>query len=288
MKPTILAVLFASVIASAQQQQQPQQRTVPTSAGPAPAVDINEMPLPVPAPDSVWMEDLTMLEIRDAIKAGKTTALVVSGGVEQNGPYLATSKHNDIMRVNADSIARSLGNALVAPMVLVQPGNPERATEPGTIFLSIDSYKAVLTDTATSLKAQGFTNIVLMSDNAGGAQTGMKDVADTLSAKWNGNPARVVFVPEYFNYADVGTFTREKLGIDERKADGFHDNYYMTAMTIAQNPANVRMEQRIKAGKFVINGVNLAPASKTIADGKKIIAFRTEATVNAIRKALQK
>ena len=286
MKPTILLTLIVSATALFAQQP-PQQRTVPTSAGPAPAVDITNMPVPVPALDSVFMEDLTMLEIRDAIRAGKTTVLVVSGGVEENGPYLATSKHNDIMHVNAESIARSLGNALVAPLILLQPGNPERATEPGTIFLSLDSYKAVITDTATSLKSQGFKNIVLMSDNAGGAQTGMKEVADSLTAKWNGNPARVVFVPEYFNYADVGRFTRETLKIDESKADGFHDNYYMTAMTIAADPAKVRMEQRIKANKFMINGVNLAPASQTIEDGKKIIAFRTAAAVAAIKKAIQ-
>jgi creatinine amidohydrolase/Fe(II)-dependent formamide hydrolase-like protein len=284
MKPTIFAVLV--LCASAFAQQQPQ-RTVPTSAGPAPAVDISEMPLPVPALDSVFMEELTMLEIRDAIKAGKTSVLVVSGGVEQNGPYLATSKHNDIMRVNAESIARSLGNALVAPLILLQPGNPERATEPGTIFLSLDSYKAIIADTATSLTAQGFKNILLMSDNAGGAQSGMKDVADALNAKWNGNPARVTFVPEYFNYADVGRFTREELGIDERNADGFHDNYYMSAMTLAADPAKARMEERIRAAKFTINGVNLAPASRTIENGRKIIAFRTAATVAAIRKAIQ-
>jgi hypothetical protein len=44
------------------------------------------------------------------------------------------------------------------------------------------------------------------------------------------------------------------------------------------------MEQRVKAGNFRINGVDLAPAEKTIAMGKKIIDFRAEQTVNAIRK----
>ena len=31
-------------------------------------------PRPIAAADSVWIEDLTYLEVRDAIKAGKTTA----------------------------------------------------------------------------------------------------------------------------------------------------------------------------------------------------------------------
>jgi len=30
----------------------------------------------------VWIEDLTMLEVRDLIKGGKTTALILTGGIE--------------------------------------------------------------------------------------------------------------------------------------------------------------------------------------------------------------
>ena len=44
----------------------------------------------------------------------------------------------------------------------------------------------------------------------------------------------------------------------------------------------------MKAGKFVINGISLAPIEKTVENGKKIVAFRTEKTVAAINKALAK
>ena len=50
----------------------------------------------------------------------------------------------------------------------------------------------------------------------------------------------------------------------------------------------IRMPERIKAGKFVINGVPLAPIEKTIANGKKMVEFRTKVTVEAIRKAMAK
>ena len=46
------------------------------------------------------------------------------------------------------------------------------------------------------------------------------------------------------------------------------------------------MPERVKAGKFAINGVPLAPIAKTIENGKKIVAFRTEATVAAIKKSI--
>ena len=50
------------------------------------------------------------------------------------------------------------------------------------------------------------------------------------------------------------------------------------------DPTTVRMTQRIAAGKFRINGVALAPAEKTIAWGRKIVDYRAEATVAALRK----
>jgi creatinine amidohydrolase len=49
---------------------------------------------------------------------------------------------------------------------------------------------------------------------------------------------------------------------------------------------SVRTKQRIAAGKFRINGVDLAPAEKTIDWGKRLINFRAEAAVKAIKKAI--
>jgi hypothetical protein len=61
----------------------------------------------------------------------------------------------------------------------------------------------------------------------------------------------------------------------------------MEATMLAIDPESVRMKQRIAAGNFRINGVELAPAEKTIAWGKRIIEFRAETTVGAIRTALK-
>ena len=35
---------------------------------------------------------MTWFEVRDAIKEGKTTVIIATGGIEQNGPYLAQGK----------------------------------------------------------------------------------------------------------------------------------------------------------------------------------------------------
>lgn len=252
-----------------------------------PRVDVANMPRPIDMHDSVWIEDLTMLEVRDLIKGGATTALVLTGGIEENGPFLTTGKHNNVLKATGESIARALGKTLVAPIVTLEPGNPLRQNlSPGTIVLSQATFKAVLTDMANSLKSQGFKDVVLLGDS-GGNLNPMKEVAATVNAAWAGSGARVHFIPEYYNYADVEAFEERELGIHE-KMEGLHDDYYISAIIATVSTDAIRMPERVKAGKFVINGVPLAPIEKTIANGKKMVEFRTKVTVDAIRASMAK
>ncbi|MEZ5418335.1 MAG: creatininase family protein [Vicinamibacterales bacterium] len=251
-----------------------------------PRVDAHAMARPIDMHDSVWIEDLTMLEVRDLIKAGSTTALVLTGGIEENGPYLTTGKHNNVLKATGESIARALGRTLVAPIVTLEPGNPLRPNlSPGTIVLSRETYKAVLTDMANSLRSQGFRDVVLLGDS-GGNLTPMKEVAETVNAAWAGSGARVHFIPEYYNYADVEEFEKTELGIHEQM-EGLHDDYYISAIIATVTTDGIRMPERVKAGKFVINGVPLAPIERTIAHGKRIVEFRTRAAVEAIRTSMR-
>jgi creatinine amidohydrolase/Fe(II)-dependent formamide hydrolase-like protein len=53
------------------------------------------------------MEEMTWMDVRDAVKAGKTTVIVSTGGIEPNGPRLALGKHNYVLRANCDVIAQA-------------------------------------------------------------------------------------------------------------------------------------------------------------------------------------
>jgi creatinine amidohydrolase len=279
------APAVAQTAAPAPQGTQPGARTA--SVNTAPRVDATAMARPIDMHDSVWIEQLTMLEVRDLIKAGSTTALILTGGIEENGPYLTTGKHNNVLKATGESIARALGKTLVAPIVTLEPGNPTRpGLSPGTIVLSQATYKAVLTDMANSLKSQGFTNVVMIGDS-GGNLNPMKEVAETVNTAWAGSGARVHFIPEYYNYADVEAFEERELGIHETM-EGLHDDYYISAIIATVDTDAIRMPERVKAGKFVINGVPLAPIEKTIANGKRMVEFRTQVTVAAIRASLAK
>jgi creatinine amidohydrolase/Fe(II)-dependent formamide hydrolase-like protein len=256
-------------------------------AQPSPTSPDPNTPRPIDALDTVFTEEMTWMEIRDALKAGKDTVIVATGGVEQNGPYLATGKHNYVLRATTEAIARKLGNALVAPIVVFVPeGDIDPPTEhtkyPGSISLTEDTYQRLLTDICASFRAGGFAHVVLIGDS-GGNQKGMKAVAEALNAKWKDGKTRVHFVPEYYDYAGVAKWL-EGQGV-KQVPEGLHDDFAITAQMMVVDPTAVRMKQRIKANKFRINGVELAPADKTIEWGKKIVDYRAEATVKAIRKA---
>jgi len=270
--------------------QQPERRVA--SVNTEPRVDVTNMARPIDMHDSVWIEDLTMLEVRDLIKGGKTTALILTGGIEENGPYLTTGKHNNVLKATGESIARALGNALVAPIVTLEPGNPMRPNlSPGTVVLSQATFQAVLTDMATSLKGMGFTTVILMGDS-GGNQGAMKAVAEALTAKYPDPPQRFIFIPEYYDYASAQKMIQSS-GIPEQitigasqGSDGLHEELAIDALMAQYDPETIRLDQRTKAKRATINGVDLLPLNKTLELAKKIVELRTKLTVDAIAKAL--
>jgi creatinine amidohydrolase len=253
-------------------------------------------PRQIEGQDTIFIEEMTWPEIRDAIRGGKTTAIVATGGVEQNGHYTVTGKHNYVLQAASEAIARRLGNALVAPIVKFVP---EGDIDPpsghmryaGTISLTQETFRALLTDICASLKQHGFRDIVLIGDSGGNAQ-GMTEVAKTLNSRWSGTPARVHHVPEYYT-EDMWSFEYlKKIGVrqtpDVKSASraGIHDDYHYESIVATVDPKLIRTEQRLKVGKYSINGFDMRPPSKTIENGKKLVEYRAGITVAAIRKTL--
>jgi creatinine amidohydrolase/Fe(II)-dependent formamide hydrolase-like protein len=251
-------------------------------------------PRPIDALESVWIEELTWMEVRDAIAAGKTTVIIPTGGVEPNGPYLATGKHNVVLRGTCEATAKKLGDALCAPIVVFVPeGRIDPPTghmrSPGTISLREETYRALLDDIASSLQVHGFKHIIFIGDS-GGNQAGMEAVAKTLNERWVGSGTTAYFIPEYYRpgYADLDKYMAEALGVREPVNEGLHDQFSITAQMMVIDPTTVRYDQRVKADRASINGVSIAPKEKTIEIGRKLVAYRAEYTARAIRAALAK
>lgn len=253
----------------------------------APSAEEMSAPRPIEALNSVWIEELTWMEVRDALAAGKTTAIISTGGIEQNGPYLALGKHNYVLQGACEGIAMQLGDALCAPIIKYVPEggiSPQTGhmNYPGTISVRQETFEAVLTDVASSLKAHGFEHIILIGDS-GGNQRGMDAVATALNAKWTDASAH--FVPEFYRYEEAFEYMENELGIKEGESDGIHDDFVITSLMMVADPTSVRYDQRVAADKATINGLSIANKYETIDTGRKLLRFRVDRTVEAIRAA---
>lgn len=247
-----------------------------------------DAPRPIAARKTVFMEEMTWMEVRDALAAGKTTGIIATGGVEQNGPYLVTGKHNVILRATTEAIARKLGNALVAPIVpfvpegeIDPPGGHMRY--PGTISVRDRTFRALLEDMAMSLKAHGFEEVILLGDS-GGNQVGMAAVAAELREAWEGSGVGIHFIPEYYDNPRWKEWLegRGVVEVDE----GLHDDVRHSAIMALVDPNSIRAEERRAVGLLSINGVELDPLERTLELARALVEYQAEVTAEAIRRAI--
>ena len=247
-----------------------------------------DAPNPLPPPNTVWLEEMTWMDVRDALRAGKTTVIVPTGGLEPNGPWLVTGKHNYVLHANCEAIARRLGDALCAPVVKFVPeGSIDppggHMASPGTVSLREPTFRLLLTDVVHSLKVHGFRHVILIGDS-GGNQRGQRAVADSLTALWRGRPV-VAHVQEYYDYNKVAEQMRGR-GLPPGGTDGLHDDPVITLNMLVDDPRAVRYDERVRAGKATIDGFSLADRRRAERLGREIVAFRAQITVDAVRKAI--
>lgn len=288
MRTTPLILVALTVLAAPTLAQSPQGRNMGGGNCADNQYNCADTPNPLPAPRTVWLEEMTWMDVRDAIRSGKTTVIVSTGGIEPNGPWLALGKHNYVLQANCEAIARKLGNALCAPIVkfvpegAIDPASGHMAS-PGTISMREGTFRAVLTDIVHSLKVHGFTNIILIGDS-GGNQNGQRAVADSLTAIWHGTPV-VAHVQEYYDYAGVKKFMESK-GVKEDKPEGLHDDPVISLNMFITDPSSIRYDQRVRLRKAGINGTSLANRVQATKWAKEIVEYRATTTVEAIRKAI--
>jgi creatinine amidohydrolase/Fe(II)-dependent formamide hydrolase-like protein len=304
MKKLVLAFAAIFVLATAAYAQDPAAAGRGQGRGQRPAPDPRDMgggrcaqnpyncadtANPIAAPDTVWLEEMTWMDVRDAMKAGKKTIIVATGGMEPNGPWLALGKHNYVLQSNCEAIARKLGNTLCAPIVKFVPegdysNKSGHMASPGTITMQEETFRAILEDTARSLQAHGFDNIIFIGDS-GGNQAGQKAVAEKLNAEFGGKTV-VEHIPEYYDYAGVAKHFADLGLIKDGQSDNMHDDPIISLNMFNTDPKSIRYEQRVKAGKASINGVDLSNRAKNAELAKKIVDYRATVTVDAIRKAI--
>lgn len=233
---------------------------------------------------SVWIDDLTWPEVRDAVAGGKSTAIIFVGSSEQNGPHMAIGKHNFIARYCAEKIADKLGDALVYPVIpFAITGDAAAKTAhmrfPGTVTLQSDVFSGVVRNVAQSALAAGFKLVALMGDHGGG-QEELSRVAQALSAIAKGSGARVLYVGDLYSKADTQfDEVLAKRGITSKELHaGISDT---SAVMFLDAEKWIRKDQMSAASEQT--GVQGTPSKASAELGKIYLDLKIDNAVNQLR-----
>jgi creatinine amidohydrolase/Fe(II)-dependent formamide hydrolase-like protein len=241
-----------------------------------------------PNPASVFLEELTWVELRDAIRAGKTTAIIPTGGTEQNGPHMVLGKHNFLVKYKAGEIGKKLGDAIVAPVLAYVPEGdvpgPKPATGhmrfPGTITIPEDAYEKVLEYAARSLRNAGFLDIAFIGDS-GGNQAGQKAVSELLNKEWAGTNVRVHHVTDY--YPGRGDAIAMANGLTMEEVGG-HAGSQDTTSFLYLDPSKLRVDKFVVGKPNDGQGHTGDPRKATAYIGKLILEAQIEDATRQIQK----
>jgi creatinine amidohydrolase/Fe(II)-dependent formamide hydrolase-like protein len=247
----------------------------------------------------VEFENMTWVEVKDALAAGKTTALFYTGGTEQRGPQNTNGGHNFMARATVKAIALELGNAIAMPVLPYTPNNAS-ATLTGTLGLTNEILEAVLERLAEQAIVTGFRNVVLMGDHGGGQPTVYATVAARLSEKYAPQGIRVIHADSVYGPAqdDFEQSLRER-GYPPSGHGALFDTSYMLYVcgnacvrmdvlkeAVGDPAVLARGQRRDPNVPRVNNGISGDARRSTAELGKELFDLRVRYAVSQIRREL--
>ena len=245
--------------------------------------------VPLVAQRSVYIEDLTWPEVRQAIQSGKTNAIIYTGSTEQNGPHMAIGKHNFIARWVAGAIAIKLGDALVYPTLPFAPtGDAVKRTAhmrfPGSVTLTPQTYRSVVHDVALSAIDAGFHNVFIMGDHGDG-QDVLGAVAKELDAQWKPKGVRVFYVPDlYFKEKEQARAYEASHGLPTHDVHaGIDDTSELMALDGGHKWIRADKLAPSEGAQTARTGVDGDPTKATAALGDVFLQYKIDDAVSQIR-----
>jgi creatinine amidohydrolase/Fe(II)-dependent formamide hydrolase-like protein len=237
---------------------------------------------------SVWIDDLTWPEVRDAVAAGKRMAIIYTGSSEQNGPHMVIGKHNFVARHEAQRIAEELGDALVYPVLpFAITGNAAAHTGhmrfPGSVTLPPEVFSGVVRAVAQSALAAGFKVVAMMGDHGGG-QNELARVAKELDAQHRPDGARILYIGDLYTKSEAQMaelLAKRGLPGNETHA-GIRDT---SELLYLEKPGEWIRKDKLSEGNEA-NGVRGEPRLASAEIGKLYLDLKVENAVRQIRSLL--
>ena len=130
--------------------------------------------------ENYLLEKMTWPEIREALDNGVDTVVIYAASIEQHGPALPEITDTALGYLEAEDLARRLGNALAAPVI--RPGlSAHHMGFPGSITLRPEVFKGIVEDYISAYIHHGFKKIVLASSHGGNFKA-LEEIAEEQSA----------------------------------------------------------------------------------------------------------
>jgi creatinine amidohydrolase/Fe(II)-dependent formamide hydrolase-like protein len=243
----------------------------------------------------VEFEMMTWPEVKEALAAGKTTALFYTGGTEQRGPQNVNGGHNLMGKATVKAIALKLGNAIAMPVLPYTPNNAS-ATLPGTIGLTPEILAAILERVSEQAITTGFKNIILMGDHGGGQPNVYREVAKKLDDKYAPQGIHVYYCDEVYSKAgaDFDKWLADN-GYPASSHAGIPDTSEMLYLggdlwvrkelikTALGDPVRQPGQPRDSTAQRVNNGITGDARRSTAELGKKVFDMKIDYAVKQIR-----
>ncbi len=245
------------------------------------------------SPGEVEFEMMTWPEVKAAIEAGKTTALVYTGGTEQRGPQNVNGGHNLMARATVRAIAQKLGNAIALPILPYTP-NQASAALPGTIGLTNELLAAVLERISEQAIVTGFKNVILMGDHGGGQPNVYRDTAKKLDDTYAAQGIHIYYCDEVYSkrMADFDAYLKS-----QNLPTGGHASIIDTSEMLYLGgdqgwvrkeliPTAVALPAPAPGGPRVSNGISGDARPSTAELGKRTFEMKIEDAVRQIQQLL--
>ncbi len=167
--------------------------------------------------ETIRLEEMNWVDIRQAINAGFTRVIFGVGSTEQHGPHLPIKTDAFVGDLFAEGIARALGRTLIAPSIRVGCSD-QHLKFAGTISLRGSTLRALLEDYISSLSQHGFDTIIIIPSHGGNFAT-VKEVIDDNQQRSDG--VRVVGFTDLMGIFDLLNNLSGNFGIS-KEASGVH------------------------------------------------------------------
>ena len=181
------------------------------------------------------LEEAVWPEIESALAAGRTTALIGLGSIEQHGPHLPLGTDHWIAEALARGLASRLDDAIALPAIAIGCAR-EHLDFSGTLNIEPETLEALLGDLIDSLVRHGFERAFVWTAHGGNV-----DALDAMRTRLTKRAGTLGLVIET-NLEFVALMQEDVVragGIDPHHA-GPHAGEYETSLVAALRPGSVR------------------------------------------------